>query len=211
MNTATTGLETLLARPDLWRAAEHALRERRGAVPSVPSGHAALDAELPGGGWPLGALCELLTDRHGIGELRLLLPALVRLAREGRKLVFVAPPFLPYAPALAGAGVDLAALVLLRPREPREALWALEQSLRSGACGAVLGWPANIDGRALRRLQLAAEHGQALGLLFRPEREARQPSPAALRLRLESAPGGLRVHVLKRRAGISRRPVTIAA
>lgn len=204
-----TVLDALLARPDLWRAGEHRLREKTGGLPALPSGHAALDAELPGGGWPLGALVELLTDHQGIGELRLLLPALTRLTREGRKLVFTAPPYLPYAPALAGAGLDLTELVLLRPSGPRECLWALEQTLRSGACGAVLGWPKAIDDRSLRRLQLAAEQGRALGLLFRPAEAARRPSPAALRLRLEPAPQGLMVHLLKRRGGASRRPVVV--
>ncbi len=196
-------LEDLLQRADLWRG---------GAAPAVaglPTGFAALDALLPGAGWPIGALAEILTDRSGIGELQLLVPALVRLTREDRWVAFIAPPYIPYAPALTRAGVNLAHVLVVHPRESRDALWAAEQALRAGTCGAVLAWPAQADMRRLRRLQLAAESGNALGVLFRPGSVAGESSPAALRLRLESAPRGLAVHILKRRGGWQTGPVIL--
>lgn len=203
-------LDTLLQRADIWRGGEYARRDGSGGAEpaSVPSGHPALDAQLPGGGWPLGALTELLPEHEGIGTLGLLLPALARLAREGRWLAWITPPHLPYAPALADAGLDLSRLLLIRTRN-EDSLWALEQTLRSGACGAALAWPHQPDTRALRRLQLAAEAGHALGVLIRPARDARHASPAALRLHVDAVPGGLRVHILKRRGGWTAGPVVI--
>ena len=106
-------LHAILQRPDIRRGAELG----RVAVPSVPSDFPALDAELPGGGWPASALTEILPQHEGIGELRLLGPALARLTRAGRCLAWIAPPHLPYAPALAAAGIDLARLLIVRTGE----------------------------------------------------------------------------------------------
>jgi hypothetical protein len=198
-----------LQRTDIWRGGEHSLRDRRHLIdPALPSGCADLDAQLPGGGWPLGALTELLTT--GAGGLQLLLPALARLSRENRWLVWIAPPYLPYAPALAHAGLRLSRLLLIEPPGAKDGLWAMEQALRSGACGAVLGWPPAPDHRALRRLQLAAEAGHAMAVVYRPPCVAAQTSPAALRLRLEAAADGVHVNILKRRGGWSTRPVFVA-
>ncbi|MCU0935121.1 MAG: translesion DNA synthesis-associated protein ImuA [Gammaproteobacteria bacterium] len=190
----TGSLEGLLRHPDLWRGHDRLVAPA--AV--VPAGWPDLDGALPGGGWPQGALVELLSGRSGIGEVSLLLPALAHLAREGRPSAWIAPPHVPYAPALAGSGLDLARLVVVQA-EAREALWAAEQALRSGLCGAVLAWPreSSLDERALRRLQLAAEEGRSLAILFRSDRCAGVPSPARLRLLLEPAGQGLAVRLLK--------------
>jgi len=195
-------LQDVLQRQDIWRGSGAAA-----ATHLLPTGHAALDTAI--GGWPRGALIELLSDHSGIGEINLLLPTLAALSRE-RHIVFVAPPHIPYAPALAAAGVDLARFLWLRPASEADALWAMEQSLRSGVCGAVLGWPARPDQHALRRLQLAAETGDALAILYRPRRAADAASPAALRLELEPAANGLRVHTRKRRGGWNGAPLLIA-
>src|SRR5215467_9686682 len=121
----------LLERRDLWRGDSL----NRAGAPVVSSGFPALDAELPGGGWPAGALTEILPAHEGIGELRLLGPALASLSRRGLRLAWIAPPHLPYAPALAAAGIDLAKLVIVRTASHRETLWAAEQALASNACG----------------------------------------------------------------------------
>jgi hypothetical protein len=181
-------LAPLLAERRLWRAGQGAVDGRGGE----PSGHPALDAALPGGGWPPAALSELLLGLDGRGELALLLPTLARATRQGRPVAVVGPPYLPYAPALAAAGLDLAHLLLVRA-EGRDALWATEQALRSGACAAVLCWPQGVDDRGLRRLAVAAEQGGALGFAFRPRRALAQPSPAALRLEVLED-GAVRVH-----------------
>ncbi len=189
----------------LWRG-----RDRPpAAVPALPTGLPELDAVLPHGGWPLGALTEILIDREGIGELRLVMPALARLSTEGRWLAWISPPYIPYAPALVKHGIDISRVMLVRPKADSDHGWAVEQALRAGTCGAVLAWPRSGDNRRLRRLQLAAEAGRCWGLLFRPLSCARQASPAALRLRLEMNSDALCVTLLKCRGGWPRQPISL--
>ncbi len=180
-------------RADLWRGNKLS----SALPPGVSTGFAALDAQLAGGGWPLGAVTEILAD--GDCALGLVMPGLARLSQESRWIVFIAPPHIPYAPGLAGRGMDLSRLLLINPKGEQERLWALEQTLRSGACSAVLAWPSHLEMTVLRRLQLAAEAGRAAVFLFRPEWAARQPSPAALRLQVRPSEGGMVVNILKRR------------
>ena len=174
---AVASLDSLLAAQTLWHAGRHPATTRDGE----PTGHAALDALLPQRGWPRRALTELLLPADGVGELALLMPTLARLSREGGTLALVAPPYLPYAPAWQAAGIDLGALQVIEAA-PRDALWAFEQCLRSGACAAVIGWPRQADAQALRRLQVAADSGDCLGFVLRDRKHAANPSPAALRL-----------------------------
>lgn len=197
-------LERLLDNRQLWRG-----QDTTRAPSGQTTGHAALDALLPGGGWPDSALSELLVAAPGIGELRLLWPTLARLTQAGERVVLVAPPHLPYPQAWLAAQVDLRQLSIVQARG-RDALWAAEQCLRSGSCGAVLCWPQQADDRALRRLQVAAETGQTLAFAYRPLREAVNPSPAALRLTIEARPAQLRV--LKCRGGLApAQPLPAAA
>ena len=168
-----------------------------------PTGFADFDALLPGGGWPVGAITELMPETQGIGELSLLLPALAKLSRAGRYLVWIAPPCQPYPLALAQHGLVLNRLVLVQAHDARTVLWAAEQALRCPAIGAVLAWPVALDDRGVRRLQLAAETGGSCGLLYRPPSAALQPSPAALRLRLKALSAGLHVEIQKARGGRS--------
>jgi cell division inhibitor SulA len=189
-------LDGLLAQRRVWKGQARATN----ALAPQPTGWQELDAALPTAGWPEAALSELLLAADGVGELQLVWPALARLSqRKDAVIALVCPPYLPYPPAWHAAGVRLSALQVIAASSPREALWATEQCLRSGACSAVLGWPRNADDRALRRLQVAAETGQALGFAFRPMKAAANPSPASLRLLLE-APG--QVRVLKCRGGL---------
>lgn len=182
---AAVALESLLAARTLW----HAGRSAAIAADGEPTGHAALDALLPQGGWPRRALTELLLPTDGVGELSLLMPTLARITGEGGTVALVAPPYIPYAPAWQAAGVDLAALQVIEAA-PRDALWAFEQCLRSGACGAVLGWPLQADAAALRRLQVAADSGACLGFALRDRKHAVNASPAALRLECVRDPRG---------------------
>ena len=193
--------------PGIWRGSELA----RSACPGIASGFAALDAELPGGGWPRGALTEILPQHEGIGELRILGPALAQLAAQGKFIAWIAPPYLPYAPALAAAGIDLARVLIVKTAKDGDSLWAAEQALRSAACGGVLAWPRGIHYTRLRRLQLAAEGGRCLAVLFRPTQAAREPSPAVLRIALATAAGGLALSILKRRGAPLSRPILLPA
>ncbi|HEX9179172.1 MAG TPA: translesion DNA synthesis-associated protein ImuA [Burkholderiales bacterium] len=221
----SAALQQVLQHPGIWRGNDLSRVE----LPSVPTGFPRLDAELPGGGWPRGALTEITFEGEGIGELSLLTPALAALSRDELWIVLVDPPHLPYAPALARAGVELSRLVLVRGGT--QTPWAAETALRSGSCAAVLAWPGTVNERELRKLQLAAEAGGSWGVYFLPASASPSTSPAALRLHLapvkpgapvREAAGGseplvsaqdrlaretagtdeaIRVHIVKRRGG----------
>jgi cell division inhibitor SulA/protein ImuA len=172
---------------------------RRGLLAAdrlLSSGWTVLDDAL-GGGWPRASLAEVLSDAYQ--GLPLTLPLLARLSAGSRWLAWVAPPYVPYAPALAARGIRVERLLLVRDVSAGQRLWAAEQALKSGACSAVLVWPEQIQTAQLRRLQLAAEQGDCPGILFRSLRSVRHGSPAGLRLRVRPAPAGLAVEVLKRR------------
>ncbi|MGO9804520.1 MAG: translesion DNA synthesis-associated protein ImuA [Steroidobacteraceae bacterium] len=185
-------LARLLEHPAIWRGRSAARFE------VLPSGFTALDERLPGKGWPRTGLIEILTARFGSGELYLVLPALAALTRAAtaRWCVWVAPPLMPFAPALAAASLALDRMAVVGGARP---LWAFEQVLGSGACDAALAWARRPKPRELRRLQLAAERGRTLGVLFRPRSAAREASPAVLRLGLTPLAAGARVTLLKGR------------
>jgi len=181
-------LEKLLENPRVWRGSCQA-----SARAGLASGYPKLDRCLPGGGWPQQALTEILTDQYGIGELRLLMPALAELSteethygeqREPGWLAWIAPPFQPYPPALQQSGIDLSRMLIVRPKDDSDLLWSAEQALSSGTCVAVLLWPDKLDDQGSRRLQLAAEKGHSWAIAFRPLTARQQPSAAALRLEL---------------------------
>lgn len=200
----TPALAALLSHPALWRGGDCAPEPQ-----ALPTGCAALDAVLPGGGWPGAGLAEIVLAREGIGEMRLVLPALARLTQERRQVAWIAPPYRPYAPALAAAGVDLARLLLVRCRDAGEALWAFDQALRAPECGAAFAWLAEGDARKLHRLAVAAREGRTLGVVWRRPGVAARAPAAALRLALEAREGRLDVHVLKRRGGDVAQPVRV--
>ena len=195
-------LPDTLQHPNLWQGRRRSMRQA-----SVSSGLRQLDTLLPDGGWPLGALCELLVARSGIGELSLLLPLLAQTSSNGGWMILIDPPWLPYVPAMQGHGLDLTRLLLVQTRSAEESLWACEQALRGVRGGVVLGWlqgarqqPAFTQ---LRRLQLAARHGQKAAFLFRDHQVAGQATPASLRLHLEADAQRLKLTLLKGRGAHS--------
>jgi hypothetical protein len=192
--------------PGVWRGGEleHAIQ------PVVATGHAALDRELPGCGWPTGTLTEVLHDAAGIGEISFLAGALARASRDDRLIAWIAPPHLPYAPALAAAGIPLDRCLVVRPANRDDSLWAAEQALRSGACGAVLFWLPSDEYAWLRRLQMAAESGRAMAVLFRSTAAERLSTPAHLRVMLSRERGVLEVRIPKRRGPPLATPIRLA-
>ncbi|MDO5623393.1 MAG: translesion DNA synthesis-associated protein ImuA [Pseudomonadota bacterium] len=166
----------------------------------VPTGHAALDAELPGSGWPLGVLIELLQAAPAATVWPLLLPALAHRARSGT-VVLVNPPHAPYAPALAAAGVPAQRLLWLAADTPAAQAWASEQALRCQDVAAVAAWLPRVRVAELRRLQQAAAQTGALLFVLRPERGADAATPARVRLRVgRPAPSGPRLKLVDTRA-----------
>jgi cell division inhibitor SulA/protein ImuA len=218
-------IDEIMRRARLWRAGEAP------AEAGLPTGFPALDAALPAGGWPFPGLIEILSGHPGSGALRLVLPALAQLAQTRRWLIWVAPPYQPYAPALQAAGIDLSRVMIVDVDDTQavvpggrlargtasasgggQVLWAFEQALRFAGCGAGLLWPGALETLTLRRLQLACVAGGTLGVLFRASEFAKQPSPAALRLLLTPQPGAdaLDITILKCRGGVRARECRVA-
>ncbi|MEX1057165.1 MAG: translesion DNA synthesis-associated protein ImuA [Natronospirillum sp.] len=198
---AGKGLAEALAQGQVWtgKAWQHE------HLPVVPTGYPTLDELFEG--WPKGALTEILYSQAGIGEMRLLVPALAELSQQERWIMLIAPPFLPNAEVLAQHGVDTSKLLIVRPESVRDLHWTLEECLHGGTCSAVLAWPGSMDLKTIRRLQLAAEAGSTLGLLFRAEHVAQESSAAALRLTLAATAEGTEIKVIKRRGGWPKSPV----
>ncbi|MEE9253425.1 MAG: translesion DNA synthesis-associated protein ImuA [Pseudomonadales bacterium] len=201
-----TPLDELLAHRQIWQASTVTDRRTLG----LDTGHDALNALLPDGGWPRSGVTELITDSRGIGELRLLMPALASLSQaENRWIAWIRSPHIPYAPALEACGIDTSKVLLIHPRNHKDALWAIEQALKTGTCAAVLAWPdpRQLKSQDIRRLQLAAKQGQTWGLMFRSEQSVRDASPAELRIQLrsprdeQSACKRVEIKILKRRGG----------
>jgi hypothetical protein len=213
-------LQTMGGTP-IWCAEEVAAQAIDGAT--ISSTFTQLDKELPGQGWPRGQLVELLVSHAGIGELSLLAPALAQLAPTGRTNVWIMPcdsvrashaRLIPYAPALAAAGVDLAHTIFVRPSTPSEGLWAFEKALRAEHLGAVIGWVSvghrsDHDFKALQRLHVLAQRNLALAFVFRAALDASAPSPASLRLQLSASGVHLRIDLLKRRGRPLLDPICI--
>ena len=140
-------LEQLLKRPDVWSSSVLS----SAGLKTVPTEFAALNSQLPGGGWPVETLTEILSENEGIGELRLVLSTLVGMSKDGQWIVWIMPPYIPYAPALFEHGMVLSRMLWLKPASEEQALWAMEQALRESACGAVLLWASTSKTRNLRR------------------------------------------------------------
>lgn len=186
---------------------------REGPPPHIePSGTASLDAVLPGGGWQSGTVVELMPVGDGIGELRLLMPALAKITQSERHVAMIAPPYIPFAPALLRHGLRLEHFWIIRAQSAADILWSAEQTLRCKSFGAVLAWPQTIRDREVRRLQLAAEAGSSIGFVYRSPSAARESSPAAVRLRLQAdAHGQLNIDVVKCRGARAGMAVAVAA
>jgi len=194
----------------LWRASQLG----RSSQSAVNSGFPELDHELPGRGWPSATLIELLINRSGVGELRFLMPALQRMALENRKIILLAPPHQPFAPAFEQFGIPLSSLLIVQANNPADKLWAVEQIMQSDSFGMSIAWlpeekvPARTD--QLRRLQMAANRSQGLSFLIRPAKAQLSSSPAPLRLFLSAAgPNHIRVELLKRRGPVIDQPMTL--
>jgi len=189
--------ELLKTQPALWRG-----RDQYNDYASIPTGYEQLDKVLPSGGWGIGCLTELLLEQHGIGELSLLLPGLQQVTAENQWAAFVNPPYLPYAPALANAGINLERLLIINTDNDTDTLWATEQLLRAGIFAAVVAWVNRTSAQKQRRLQLAAELGKTWATVYRPANAQNQHSPAAFRMLISlSNKQRMSLNIIKSRGG----------
>ena len=187
------------------------------AQATIASGHDLLDRELPGNGWPLGQLTEILQAQPGLHEWRLLWPALCNVCNAVRNgpLVLIGAPHLPNLPALASMGIPADKILRIDAQKPAERLWAAEQTLRCRELGALLVWLPQARTEQLRRLQLAgnsAQGAQALAFALRPIEAQHESSPAPLRLSMHAGQSqGLSVQLLKRRGPVMDQALSLAA
>lgn len=223
----------LLREGRLWQAGSLGRSQAR----TLSSGFAALDAELPGGGWPSQSLCEILQPPGQHAEWRLLAPGLRQLftptmgqvPSQAPPLLLIAPPFVPHGPGLQDLGLEAAQWVWIRPdaastsqqqsgrlQALHQALWVAEQAIKSQAAGAVLAWLDGARPEQIRRLQAAALNSPVPVFLMRPDSVATQSSAAPLRLCLSQpaaarglAPGLLEVRLIKRRGPAMVEPLLL--
>jgi protein ImuA len=189
--------------PSLWRASQ--LARGRGRV--VDTGYPTLSAELPDGGWPLGALVDLLVQQAGVGEFRLLRPALGKVGK--RPIALLQPPHTPNALGLGYIGLRLEHMLHVKTSATADALWSAEQILRAGSCGALIFWAQHVKASALRRLHLAAQASETLFVMVGSLAAAQDSSPALLRLALRPAEDGLTVDIVKRRGPTLAAPLSV--
>lgn len=192
----------------LWRGSELGPCHSR----TRPTGFAALDAELPGQGWPCGALTEVLQAQSAVLEWRLTAPALRTPQHDGGRLALIGPPRTPHAPGLHHSGLAPERLVWVQADSPQERLWATEQCLRSQAFDAVLAWLPQARPEQIRRLQVGSGGFEGLVFLFRPEAARHEASAAPLRLLAQAGlDWTLEVQLLKRRGPAHEAPLQLAS
>ncbi len=180
--------------------------------PVLASGHAPLDAELPGGGWPCQSMTELLQTPTAHTEWRLLGPALAEMVRRGGSVLLIGPALVPYLPGLRLEGLRDDRLIRIEADHPSDRLWATEQALKAGCISAVLSWLPRARPEQIRRLQACAARHPGPLFVFRPEQARHDASAAPLRLVLSQGayPHPLQVDIIKRRGPALAQPLTLA-
>lgn len=191
----------------LWRGDQFGAPD--GAV--VASGFDALDSELPGGGWPVGCVTELLQPQYALAEVQLLLPALAALAGAQRQVLVIGAQHQPFLPGWRQKGIEPEHVLVVRPQTPAQALWVTEQAVRADGVGAVLAWLPHARPEQVRRLQACAGGGDFPVFLMRPHEASLQSSAAPLRVQVRLAgPGQIAVRLLKRRGPTHERELLLA-
>ena len=175
---------------------------------TVDTVYAAMSEQLPGQGWPVGTVVEFLLQQAGVGELRLLGPALVTVSHK-RSVALVEPQQIHNGLGYAHISVDPTKLMWLKASKSSDALWCAEQILRSGGCGVVMLWQQHIRAESLRRLLLAAQTSETLFVVMRPLACAQDPSPAPLRLTVRPAADGIAIEVIKRKGPASAQSLNV--
>lgn len=188
--------QLIKSNPSVWLG-----RDQYNDLDSIPTGFDSLDQALPSSGWALGSLTELLAEQQGIGEFSLLLPALKHVTTNNQWAVLINPPYVPYAPALTNAGINLERLLIIDSANDDNTLWATEQVLRTGLFSSVVSWVNRSNAQKQRRLQLAAETGRSWAAVYRPFHAQKEHSPSALRMTLALEGEHLLLDIIKSRGG----------
>ena len=150
-------------------------QRREASVSSA--GCSALDDLLPAGGYQAGSVIEYLRAAPACGASTLVWAAAAAAQRTSAGYVVVVDTqHNVYPPALLSHGIDLSRVIFVRPQSQADALWSVDQALRTPAVAAVVAELERIDDRSARRLQLAAESGAGLALILRSAARRQQPS-----------------------------------
>lgn len=196
---------SLLNDTGLWRARDLNGRQTASSARGQSTGFPQLDELLIDGGWPHAALVEVLCDRYGIGELRLLASALTRPVSDAHWTVLINPPCVPYAPAFQALGINVHELMVVHPSSHQEALWSFEEVIASGSTQTVLAWlsESDLQDKQLRRIQAKSKEHGVFSVVFRPLAAEKLPSAAELRLKIEQQTIDRRlvISIIKRRGG----------
>ena len=208
----------------VWRASE--LSDER--LHTLDTGYAALNRELPGGGWPQGALIEILQPQAGQHEWGLLAPVLAALQaaksttqKTKTLLVLTGAPYVPFGPALRARQLAMHRVLSVHTDAGNAPalLWATREALQCADVAAVLAWLPDARSAHLRRLQIAAHTHHKLLFVFRPLRAQQESSPAPLRLLLQGHASAhdtrgegtdVQVQILKRRGPPLATPLHLA-
>jgi len=210
-------LDQVIASGQVWQG--HNSHEYTSPRPVISSGFTALNQALPAGGWQAGQVCEIYGangPQSGCGEVSLILPALAQLSQQPRWILWVCSPhasrhrLLPQAVTLQQAGIDIRRVLLVHPKDEQQAMWSMEEGLKSGHCNAVLGWPGQLHKAHIRRLQLAASQHQSYCWLWPQTNFDPSGSPAALRLGVQRLSASeIEVECYKRRGLWPAQPFTL--
>lgn len=192
--------------PMVWRGRELAQAREK----TLSTGHAALDAQLPGQGWPLGCLVEVLQHEAQQHVWQLVGPGVSAAMGQGEPVVLVGPPYQPFGPALRAQGIVAERLLWVQADQPSARAWAAEQALRCADVCAVLAWLPQSRSEDLRRLHLCAQSSEKLLVVFRPVAARQQASPARLRLLVQGTET-MEVTLLKRRGPPLLQPLLLPA
>jgi protein ImuA len=202
--TAASAILDALDLPNVWRGRDLAQAQER----TVGTGHPALDAHLPGRGWPLGNLVEVLQAEAQQHVWQLVGPGLSAVMQSGEPAVLVHPPYQPFGPGLRAQGIAPESLLCVHSEKVSSRLWATEQALRCADVCAVLAWLPQARSEDLRRLHLCAQMGEKLLVVFRAVSSRQHSSPARLRL-LVAGQEQLEVLILKRRGPPMLQPLVL--
>ena len=194
----------LQQQPLLWQGHNHYSHQN-----AIATGFYQLDKLLPYRGWPLGATLEILTSQCGAGELRLLMPAMAALTQQGFYIAWIAPPYIPYAPSLLQHDIDIRYVIVIDAHTTAQNQhWSMEKLLACDKCGMALMWPNSFTTKNIRRLQLAAEKGNSIGVLY--PRLHHSYSPASMRVSLQAVGvNQLHLTILKARGALEKTSITL--
>lgn len=203
--SSSPDIKQLLQNSIIWQASKKSCLRS-----AISTGYAPLNRQLHYGGWPRGAISELLLPHNGIGEIRLLAPLLANLCRKPGYISWINPPYQPYAPALTHLKVQLNKVLLIRALNIQETIWAAQQAMASQACSAVLVWlPEKSLANEIRKLSLAAKKGNCWGIILRSQSLQQHPSAAVLRIAMLVKQRQHRLSIIKQPGGWAGQQVNL--